>query len=275
MRRVIALAFAGGLATVLLLSPSARAETVRVHGIEMYYEVRGEGEPLVLLHGFHGCGGDWGAHAEALSAHYRLIIPDQRGHGRSTGTDGEFTHRQAARDLLALLDALGIERFRAMGISSGGVTLLHVATSEPERLERLVLIGGTSYLGDEARGIMRAVEKDGFPPGYHDHFLRCASRGEAQLEALKGWFTGFQESYDDVNFTAPFLGTIQAPTLLVHGDRDEFFPVRIATGMYEAIPHAFLWVVPNGSHVPIFGPLADEFQERVLAFLGDDWKRPN
>ncbi len=67
-------------------------------------------------------------HIEQLVQHYHLIIPDLRGHGRSTNSSGQFTHRQAALDLFASLDVLGIERVKAMEMSSGGMTLIHMAT---------------------------------------------------------------------------------------------------------------------------------------------------
>jgi pimeloyl-ACP methyl ester carboxylesterase len=73
-----------------------------------------------------------------------------------------------------------------------------------------------------------------------------------------------------MNFTAPWLGAIRARTLIVHGDRDEFFPINIPVEMYRAIPGAALWIVPQGGHVPISGRNARAFQETALAFLKDE-----
>ena len=69
-----------------------------------------------------------------------------------------------------------------------------------------------------------------------------------------------------MNFTAPLLSTIKAKTLIIHGDRDNFFPVNIPVEMYNAIPDAYLWIVPNGVHVPIFD-LGPEFIRRTMSFL--------
>ena len=181
--------FTLALALGQAMSVPARAQTgpevqrAQVNGIEMTYRVRGTGDPLVLLHGFGGCGLVWDPFIERLAQSYRLIIPDLRGHGGSTNPVGTFTHRQAASDVLALLDQLGHPRVRAMGISTGGMTLLHIAT------------------------------------------------------------------------------------LIVHGDRDEFFPVNIPVEMYRAVPRSELWIVPGGGHVPIFGPGEAEFVRVVLRFL--------
>lgn len=269
-RRIHALALTVLLAAGLPAVTAAQAAGVRtapVNGIEMRYEIRGTGEDLVLLHGFSGCGRTWEPFVDALAKEYRLIIPDLRGHGGSTGSDGPFTHRQSAADVLALLDRLGVKRVRAMGISTGGMTLLHAATRQPDRIEAMVLIGATTHFPEQARKIMRGAAVETLPPPVLEDFRRCATRGEAQVRELVAQFHGFKDSYDDMTFTPPHLATIKARTLIVHGDRDEFFPVSIPVAMYEAIPGSALWIVPQGDHVPIFEERAPAFLEAVRTFL--------
>jgi len=246
--------------------------TFQVNGMEMYAEVRGTGEPLVLLHGFGGCGLAWSRVTDRLAENYQLIIPDLRGHGRSTNPSGTFTHRQSALDVYALLDQLGVKRFKAMGISTGGMTLLHMATQQRDRVEAMILIGATSYFPEQARAILREAAADTLSPMIRQMYGRCATRGDSQIGQLAAQFGRFKDSYDDMNFTPPFLGSIAARTLIIHGDRDEFFPVSIPVEMYRAIPEAALWIVPDGGHVPIFGSHLREFQEVALAFLQ---KKPN
>lgn len=246
---------------------SAAERNLRIHGIEMHVQELGEGAPLLLLHGFGGCGRDWQTLLGPLSAHYRLIVPDLRGHGRSTNPSGAFTHRQAATDVLAMLDRLGVTRFKAIGISSGGMTLLHMATRAPSRVEAMVLVGAAPYFPEQARKITRAAAEHGSRPADIAYFERCAARGHDQVDEIAKQFAGFSRSYEDMNFTPPLLGTIQARTLIVHGDRDEFFPVNIPVDMHDAIPGSALWIVPQGSHVPIFGDHAREFEQVVLRFL--------
>jgi pimeloyl-ACP methyl ester carboxylesterase len=170
----------------------------------MYYEVEGAGDPLLLLHGFGGCGQQWEPFAARLAERYRLIIPDLRGHGHSTNPGGTFTHGQAAGDVLALLDTLAVGRFKAMGISTGGMTLLHIATRDRERIDAMVLIGSTPYFPEEARIIMRGANPDEIPPDVEQMYHRCARRGDEQVRELVTQFGGFQHSYDDMNFTAPY-----------------------------------------------------------------------
>jgi pimeloyl-ACP methyl ester carboxylesterase len=246
-----------------------------INGMQMYYEEVGNGPPLLLLHYFGGCAQSWQPHVEQLAQHYRLIIPDLRGHGRSTNPSGQFTHRQAALDVFALLDELGLERVKAMGMSSGAMTLIHMATQQPERIEAMVLIGATAYFPAQARAIMRKALPEHMPASELAEWAACSARGEAQTREVIKQFHRMKDSYDDINFTAPYLSTITARTLIIHGDRDEYFPVSIPAAMYAAIPNAYLWIIPNGGHLPVFEEKAEVFRARALEFLSEQWVVPH
>jgi pimeloyl-ACP methyl ester carboxylesterase len=245
---------------------TTRGHTVQINGIEMYYEEYGAGEPLVLLHGFGGCTQNWRPFTAELSTRHRLIVVDLRGHGYSTNPENKFTHREAAGDVCLLLDKLGVGRFSAMGISSGGMTLLHMATGQPERVDSMVLISATSHFTDQARAIMRGASFERMPREVQEMYRACAKRGDAQVRQLIAQFNAFSENYDDMNFTAQELSTITARTLVVHGDRDRFFPVEIPVSIYRAVPDAALWIVPGGDHVPIYEPTVP-FVSTALRFL--------
>jgi len=89
---------------------SVTGQTATINGIQIYYEVRGEGEPLILLHGGGGIGANWELVFKEPPKGYQLVIPDLRGHGRSTNPSMEFTFRLLAQDVFALIDHLGDER---------------------------------------------------------------------------------------------------------------------------------------------------------------------
>jgi pimeloyl-ACP methyl ester carboxylesterase len=238
----------------------------------MYYEISGSGPPLVLLHGFGGSGQHWSALRDDYAKEYRVIVPDLRGHGRSTNPTNQFTHRQSALDVYALLDKLEIRQFKAMGTSTGGMTLIHMATQQPSRVEAMVLIGATIYFPEQARVIMRRSTVESMTPQDWEQMRSVHKHGDEQIRALRNEFHNFKDSYDDMNFTPPYLATITARTLIVHGDRDQFFPVAIPVEMYASIPHSYLWIVPHGGHVPI-GEHAAEFTRTTLAFLRGDWEK--
>ncbi|MBI2946240.1 MAG: alpha/beta hydrolase [Verrucomicrobia bacterium] len=237
-----------------------------VNGMQMYYEVYGEGRPLVLLHGFKASSEVWRPIALDFAKQHRVIVPDLRGHGRSTNPAKQFTHRQSALDVFGLLDLLKIDQFSAIGISSGGMSLLHMATQRPDRVEAMILIGATMYFPDEARALMGQTTIESITPEEWQHARRIHKLGDDQIRELVRQFNALKDSYDDMNFTPPFLSKIRARTLIIHGDRDPFFPVPMAVEMYRAIPQAYLWVIPNGGHVPVFGD-PGYFVKTSLEFL--------
>ena len=242
-------------------------QTKSINGIELYFEMYGEGEPLLLLHGFMGSGADWGQVFKSAPEGYRSIFPDMRGHGRSTNPLGIFTFQQSARDILALLDALKIGQCKAIGVSGGAQTLLHMATEQPSRIEAMVLVSGGHYFPKEARAFMRQFSLESLPASEQQAMRQRHKHGEEQVQGLLKLAKGFQSSYDDMTFTPPYLGTITARTLLVFGDRDPLYPVQIPVEMHTSIAKSRLWIVPNGGHGPIFGDSRERFVETALAFL--------
>jgi pimeloyl-ACP methyl ester carboxylesterase len=242
---------------------------VSIEGADIHYEVRGEGEPLLLLHGFTGSGGDW-VHlfdVDALARRFQLIIPDARGHGRSTNPGGAFTHRQCARDARALCDHLGVTHCKAVGLSMGGNTLLHMATQHPDLVAAMVLIGTTSYYPTQARAIMRTFAPEARSAPEWEAMRARHAHGDDQIRALWRTAVGFADSYDDMTFTPPHLATIRARTLIVTGDRDPLYPLEIFVEQYRAIPGAQLYVIPGAGHDAVFGPARAEFVRIALAFL--------
>jgi pimeloyl-ACP methyl ester carboxylesterase len=246
-----------------------RHEIIAVNGIELAYQVRGQGEPLLLLHGFFGSSGDWVhlLNLDELARHHRIILPDARGHGRSTNPGGALTHRQCAEDTRALLDHLGVDRVKAIGLSLGGNTLLHVATAAPARVEAMVLIGAPSYFPAQARAIMSAVSDQGRSEDDWQEMRARHPQGDDQIRALWRVARGFATSHDDMSFTPPLLATITARTLIVTGDRDALYPLEIFVEQYGAIPSSALMVIPNGGHDAVFRQARPDFVRAALAFL--------
>jgi pimeloyl-ACP methyl ester carboxylesterase len=242
-----------------------------INGVDLHYEISGEGEPLLWLHGFLGAGADWKYIFNDVPAGFQLIAPDLRGHGGSTNPSGEFSFRQAAHDVLGLLDALGIDRIRAIGVSGGGLTLLHLATMRPALVDAMVIVSAPPYFPAQARAIQRNVSEAMFSASELETMQKRHVHGPDQWQQLLVHTRGFADSHDDVNFTPPYLATIAADTLIVFGDRDPLYPVSLAFELYSAIPKSYLCVVPNGGHAPVFGNLAPRFLELSLSFLRGEW----
>jgi pimeloyl-ACP methyl ester carboxylesterase len=249
----------------------ARADTINVNGFQMYYEARGDGEPLLLLHGGTGIGADWQhVFTGGDPAGFRVIVPDLRGHGRSTNPSGAFTFRQAAADIFALLDHLDIRLVKAIGVSAGAKTLLHMATRQPGRIDAMVLVSATPYFPAQVRAAMAQLTADTFSDAEWAAQRQRHVHGDDQIRMLYEQMRGLKDSYDDMAFTPPLLNTIAARTLIVHGDRDPLYPVEMAMELFRSIPRSSLWIVPDAGHGPIFGKMAPPFVEIAMAYLSSD-----
>jgi pimeloyl-ACP methyl ester carboxylesterase len=130
----------------------------------------------------------------------------------------------------------------------------------------MVLVSATSYFPAKARPIMRQYPNSLTEQDW-EMMRRRHPGGDAQIKALLASTASFADSYDDMNFTPPYLSTIQARTLIVQGDRDPLYPVEISVEIAKAIPRSSLWIVPNGGHGPIGGERWPEFVKTAAAFL--------
>ena len=132
----------------------------------------------------------------------------------------------------------------------------------------MVLVSATMYFPEQARAVMRQVPAPDQQPTKEWETMRKRHHlGDQQIVALWEWTRAMKDSYDDMNFTPPYLSRIKASTLIVSGDRDFLYPVEMAVEMYRAIPRSALWVVPNGSHGPVFLEAASQFVQTALAFF--------
>ncbi len=115
-----------------------RTGYVPVNGLEMYYEVHGDGPPLLLLHGAYMTADGMAPLVPGLAARRRVVVPEQQGHGRTADVDRPITYEQMADDSAALLEHLGIEQADVVGYSMGAGIALQIAIRHPARVRRLV-----------------------------------------------------------------------------------------------------------------------------------------
>jgi pimeloyl-ACP methyl ester carboxylesterase len=260
--------------------------TADVNGAVLYYEVAGEGEPLVLVHAGIADGRMWDAQVDAFSRRYRTIRYDLRGFGRSPMVPGPFSHHA---DLRALLDDLGIDRAALVGCSMGGGAVVDFALENPERAEALVLVGaavgGLEFdegpLGewvelvaaDEAGDLERVSELevrmwvDGprRGPDVVDPAVRDLVR-EMNLIALKNEATQPGEELEPETPAASRLSQIRAPTLVLVGDEDRARTLAAADLLGGAIPGSRKTVMSGTAHLPNM-ERPEEFNRLVLDFL--------
>ena len=236
---------------------------------DIYYTVQGSGEPILLVHPFTRIGRCWQTIFKNLDKSYQLIIPDIRGHGQSKNQAEIFSFDQAAHDLLTVLDKLQIEKCRAIGMSAGAGILLHMTTKQPSRFQELVVIAGAPYLSQETRSHLSQSSTDNLTEKGWDILNERHPGGVEQIEAIWKNLRDFGNNTEDVSH---LLKNIRAKTMIVHGDKDELFPVSVSLEMYDKIPNSSLWVMPNTNHYTIFDKDFDtvqkeHFENEVLRFF--------
>jgi pimeloyl-ACP methyl ester carboxylesterase len=255
------------------VTPSLPLEeaTMDVDGLEIYYRTGGSGAPLVLLSGFTQTGHLWDPFVGELGKEYALIVPDLPGHGRSAPFSGRFSHRKTAEAILALLDKLGLDSCRGMGLSSGATILLFMALQQPARVEAMVLISSAHRWMKKGRDAFRDTRWETISPEWRERLLRRHPGGEPQARALIDELRCMTDNYDDFDTSPEHLSTITARTLMAYGDRDRIDPVEEAVEAYRAIPDASLWVVPGHGHGVGMSDDPDGFLRVVRPFLREGW----
>jgi len=238
-----------------------------IHGFDMYYEVYGEGAPLLLLHGFTGSSAGLAQGFMQLAANNKLIIPDLRGHGRSTNPSKQFTFRQAALDIFGLLEHLNIKQCSAIGFSGGGCILLHMAHQQPDKIISMCIVSAAPYFPDQSREVMKQFAEADKTEEQWTVMRSIHFHGDEQIQMLWNQANAFSESYDDMNFTTEMLSQIKSKTLIVQGDRDPIYPIELTIEMHRHIPEAYLWIIPNGGHVPITPDLIPQLINYLEKFM--------
>jgi pimeloyl-ACP methyl ester carboxylesterase len=269
-------------------SPSSH--TVTLDGLPFHYLAWGpeDAPPIVLLHGFTGHAASWRRLAEALPEQ-RVIALDQRGHGDS-GWAPVYGTRGSAGDLPAFADALGLGSFDLLGLSMGGMNAIVFAGSHPERIDRLVILDIGPEVGTAGRARIQssivvddvfadeeaavAATRAGYPGAREDVFrerllanLRPAEGGGVTYKYDRGFRDGTATRDDHTSDELwAFWDRIEAPTLLVRGDRSDILEAEVAERMVRRRPNATLVTLADCGHsIPLDQPEA--LAEAVRAFL--------
>jgi len=216
-----------------------------VNGLAMYHEVRGEGPPLLLLHG--GTGSIPEEWVPLFSPRFRVIAPEFMGHGRTAdAVDRPFHYHDLAEDIAELMRQLEIERAVIVGYSDGGIVGLDLAIHHPERVSRLVTTGANTRVdGYTAENIEWIRTFDAAGLEISETYARLSPDGPEHWPVL---LTRLRPMWMvEPHFTDDDLRRIGVPTLIVIGDQDIVTPEH-AVEMFRTIPHAQLCVVPHAGH---------------------------
>ena len=246
---------------------------VKVNDIEMYHEVHGEGTPVVIINGYAGTSEGWESVSPLitdLSRHYKVIIQDNRGVGRSTITDKPVTPKLMASDKVALLDKLGIDAAYFIGNSMGGMIAQEIALNYPKRVLGLVL-SATSPGGEcfdfegqpekikiiswmfnppkdlSPEEMMNTFVDVSWSPGFYkankERLNSFVPKYPAPPSTLKRYYEAVQ-----LHDTCNRLGSISAKTVILHGGMDGLVFPQSAYYMSEKIPNSELFLIEDARH---------------------------
>ena len=238
-----------------------------VGDVELYYELHGEGQPIVLLHGLAGDCNAWKPQIEVLSKQYRVLALDNRGAGRSSAPDYPYTTRHFADDTIALMDAVGIsEPAHVVGRSMGGAIAQEITLAHPHRVRSLAITASFGKLDRygyqilhninevvKAQGFAAAARHQSlffFPPPYFNENQEQLDAVEEMLANATGPVHGYSHgthaclTHDSLDR----LHQVKCPTLVMTGGRDVLCAADASRAIAERIPNCRLRVYEEASH---------------------------
>jgi 3-oxoadipate enol-lactonase len=270
------------MARELILWAMAIAE---VNGQRLYYEVHGEGEPLLCVAGITCDTLVWIPQVQAFSAAHRTVIFDNRDAGRSSMAEGEYEIADMARDALALADHLELDTFHLLGVSMGGAIAQEVAVQAPERVRTFSLAVTFAAGGAYARRLAEVwsarvaqVSHEqhvdelmlmNHSEGFYDHpemveFIRTAMLNNPHPQPPEAFAR--QLAASSRHDTRDRLGSLTMPTQVIGGECDILVPVWKSKEVASLIPGSKLTILPGAPH-GLSVERAEEFNALVLDFI--------
>jgi len=262
--------------------------------VRLYYELLGEGEPLLLVPGLGSTCRTWDPIAPELAREYSLIMPDNRDVGKSVSKRKPKTLSNFASDLVELLDRLQVERAHVLGISLGGVIAQQLAVEHPDRINRLILMSTSHRFGPYLRDMsallgrclykmpyalfQRTIELLGTAPSYYDaHIEEVEQKIEVvrQDHAPRGAVVTQLRCLAVSEIDAPYY-RITAPTMVISGEYDALIPNCYAKRMADDMPGSQFHVLRGCGHNPVTEMpeltlrLVTEFLHRQESLIGSD-----
>ena len=234
-----------------------------INGISIYYELYGQGPPVLLLHGAGAFLETMHYFISALAPTHTVIAVDSRAQGRSTDSSAPLSYAQMGDDMIKLMDALQIRQVDVVGWSDGGIVGLDMAMKHPERIRRLIAIGANYDVNgvppkDLSPAAIRSDAAEIKP--FYDNVAPDPAHFPVLVQKLTTMLTS------EPHYTLAQLGRIHARTLIVAGEHDMILRQH-TDRLAHAIPGAQEIIVPGASH---FGPLEmpEVYEQLAIRFLG-------
>jgi len=258
----------------------------RVHGVDLYYEEKGEGEPLLFINGLSGDHLYFKSPVRTFRKRFRCLAFDNRDVGQSSYVDQPYSIRDLAEDALGLMDSLGLPPATVVGSSMGGMIALEMALLRPDQVRGLVLVGTLARTDDWFRRTLHAFEHirrnvpdaaaffEKIMPWWVSHrYLEHADRAEwlcwmlrknPHAQGLDGFLRQVAAMME--HDVAAQLGRIRCRTLVLVGAHDMVIPLRYSEELARLIPGARLGLLENVGHAALLED-PEQFNVRLAEFL--------
>ena len=227
-----------------------------IRGFKMYTEVYGAGPSLLMIHGNNGSISAFAHNIPFFSKHYKVILADSRSQGKSLDPDHSLNFEMMADDCDALLDAMKVDSADVLGWSDGGNVALLLAMRHPEKVKKLVSTGAN--LNPDAGAF-----RQGFWAWEKTRYDAKSVQTRTTAKEKNDWKL-FLLDWKEPHIAPASLSAVQCPSLIVCGDHD-LISLNHTILIFESLPHAELWVVPNSGHATLiehaddFDKYADDF----------------
>jgi pimeloyl-ACP methyl ester carboxylesterase len=234
-----------------------------VNNIKMYYAIYGQGEPLIMLHGGLAHSDVWGNQIPAFATHFKVVVADSRGHGRSTRSAQPYSYALMASDVIALMDYLRIDKAALVGWSDGGIIGLDIAMNHTGRLTKLYAFGANYNVA--------GLREDVATNATFNRYIEEVGKDYERLSPTPKEYDAFVKQIGEMwatqpDYTPEQLAGITVPTMVADGEHDEGIERAHTDALAELIPGAKLEILPGVSHFA-FWQKPDEFNQSVLDFL--------
>jgi pimeloyl-ACP methyl ester carboxylesterase len=229
-----------------------------IRGFKMYYEVYGQGQPLLFIHGNGGSISSFSGLIAYFSKKYKVILADSRAQGKSTDFSDSLSYRMMADDCNALLEYLHIRSCNIIGWSDGGNIGLLLAIHHADKVAKLAITGANLYTDNRALPpdiLSLTVLRD-----YLDSLAKLPPTPQ-----IKNTIKVSKLNFDEPGITLSELNTIKCETLVISGDHDVMLPKHTLL-IAENIPKSYLWILPNSGHSTLIY-YADQFKQTVDRFF--------
>ncbi len=258
----------------------------KTENLDIYYEIIGQGEPLVMIRGIGSNVDHWYEQVPILSKKYQLLVFDNRGIARSSDPGGSFSTKDMAADTIALMEAMGIKKAHVLGYSMGGMIAQELALAYPEKINGLILVAtdcgislrikarpeysrlfsemirlGTNEAKTAAAGCLFAKQTFESRPNIIERYAEVSLRFPAPQKTLERQWEAITR-----HDACDRLQNITAPTLAITGSEDVLIPPENSRVLAERIPDARVRSIDGGGHLFVVEQ-AQQFNEAVFGFL--------